>query len=216
MPAGSDVEKKIRAIIEKLVPRYWDEHLYFNDPFRVLISTIISQRTRDEQTYEASEKLFKKYDTPEKMVKAGEEKVAELIKNAGFYRQKAKRIVEVSRILLEKYGGKVPSSEEELLSLPGVGRKTAGCVLAYGFNKDALPVDTHVHRISNRIGIVSTVTPEQTEKELKKLVPKEWWRKVNLTMVRFGQSICKPLKPKCKECPIRDVCDWWKKNFRSG
>ncbi len=206
------VSEKVRVVVERLVPLYWDEHLYSNDPFRVLISTIISQRTKDEQTYGASERLLKAYPTPEAILEAGEEKVAEMIRNTGFYRQKARRIVKTCKMLIEKYGGKVPSTMDELLTLPGVGRKTAGCVLAYGFGKDALPVDTHVHRIANRLGFVSTKKPEETEMELKKLIPKELWRKVNLTLVRFGQQVCRPLKPRCGQCPVRDVCNWWREN----
>ncbi|RLG59518.1 MAG: endonuclease III [Candidatus Hydrothermarchaeota archaeon] len=199
--------KKIIEIIEKLKGNKLTalEH-YQRDPFVVLISTILSQRTRDENTIRATNKLFSVYKTPEEIAKAPLEKLEEIIKEVGFYKVKAKRIKEVSRIIAEKYNNSVPDNIKELLKLPGVGRKTANCVLVYGYNKHAIPVDTHVHRISNRLGLVKTKSPEETEKELTKIIPKEYWRELNSLFVKFGQIICKPINPRCNECPLADIC----------
>lgn len=204
--------EEIIEIIEKLKGSKLTalEH-YQRDPFVVLISTILSQRTRDENTIKATNKLFSVYKTPEEIAKAPLEKLEEIIKEVGFYKVKAKRIKEVSRIIAEKYNNKVPDNIEELLKLPGVGRKTANCVLVYGYNKHAIPVDTHVHRISNRLGLVKTKSPEETEKELIKIIPKKYWRELNSLFVKFGQTICKPANPRCNECPLADICPSKKK-----
>jgi len=179
-------------------------------PFYVLISTVLSQRNRDEMTMLVTRKLFSKYKTPQQLAKANIKDIEKLIKQSGFYHTKAKRIKEISRILLEKYKGKVPDNEEELLKLPGVGRKTAGCVLVYAYGKQAIPVDTHVHRISNRLGLVNTKKREDTEFELMKIVPKRLWKHVNEVLVVHGQTICRPINPKCSECPITKYCDYYK------
>jgi len=180
------------------------------DPFRVLITTILSQRTRDENTDEAAATLFKVYKTPEKISEAPVEEIEKLIKKAGFFRVKAKRVKEVSRIIHEDYNDIVPNNIEELLGLPGVGRKTANCVLVYGFRKNAIPVDVHVHRISNRLGLVNTKLPEETELELMKIVPEEYWIDLNEKFVRFGQDICRPIGPKHEKCPLNDLCDFYR------
>ncbi len=169
------------------------------NPFRVLIATILSQRTRDENSNRAASALFEKYDSPQALSRAPLGKIERLVRPAGFYRQKAKRIKIVCKILLEKYGGNVPRKLEELLELPGVGRKTANCVLVYGFGIPAVPVDVHVHRLANLFGLVKTKTPEQTEMELVELVPKKYWLELNETFVRFGQRVCRPGMAK-KEC----------------
>jgi endonuclease-3 len=132
--------------------------------------------------------------------------VRELIKQTGFYKIKAKRIIGVADVIVEKYNGEVPDDLETLLRLPSVGRKTANCVLVYGFGVPAIPVDTHVHRISNRLGLVNTKTPEQTEDALKTVVPHKYWKDLNYLFVSFGQDICKPIKPRCEECPVRILC----------
>jgi endonuclease-3 len=176
------------------------------NPYRVLIRTILSQRTRDENTDQASAFLFSKYRTVHEIAQADVEDIEELIRPAGFYHVKAQRIKEVSLILLDEFGGEVPESIDELLTLPGVGRKTANCVLVYGFNKPAICVDVHVHRISNRIGLVETKNPEQTEDALKKIVPVKYWLEINDLMVQFGQTICKPISPLHDNCPINDCC----------
>jgi endonuclease-3 len=144
--------------------------------------------------------------------KANIKEVRKLIRPVGFYKIKSKRIIEISRILIENFDGKVPNEVEKLLSLPGVGRKTANCVLVYAFNKPAIPVDTHVHRISNRIGLVHTKNPLETEVELRKVIPRKYWLKINKLLVSFGQTICNPINPKCYECSIKNFCEFYKAN----
>ncbi|MDO8870483.1 MAG: endonuclease III [Methanobacteriaceae archaeon] len=179
------------------------------DPYRVLIRTILSQRTRDENTDQASAELFAEYPNMEDVAIAPQERLEKLVKKAGFFRVKSKRIKEVSNILLDEYEGIVPDTMDELLKLPGVGRKTANCVLVYAFEKPAIPVDTHVHRISNRIGLVNTKDPDATERELEKVVLKKFWIELNDLMVQFGQDICRPIGPKHEECPIAEICDYY-------
>jgi len=176
------------------------------DPFRALIATVLSQRTRDEVTEKAAKKLFSRYDTPFSLSKADVKDIEELIREVGFFRVKAPRIKEIARIIDNKYNGKVPEDMNELLALPGVGRKTANCVLVYGFGKEAIAVDTHVHRISNRLGFVSTKTPEETEMRLREILPEKYWLLINELMVRFGQDICRPVSPKCGNCAISEHC----------
>ena len=176
------------------------------DPFKILISTILSARTRDANTREATETLFAKNNTPELISNADINELEKLIYKSGFYKVKAARIKEVSQVLLEKYNGKVPNNFNELMSLPGVGAKTANCVLVYAYKIPAIPVDTHVHRISNRIGWVNTKNPEKTEKALKDLIPKNQWIRLNRIFVKFGQEICLPNNPKHEICPIEDIC----------
>ncbi len=176
------------------------------DPYRILISTIISLRTKDEVTKEASERLFSLADNPYDMIKLSEEDISKAIYPAGFYKNKAKTIKEISKRLIEEFNGKVPSDLETLLSFKGVGRKTANLVLSEGFGIPAICVDTHVHRISNRLGIVSSKTPEETEKQLIEKVPKEYWNKINENLVAFGQTICKPVTPLCSKCPVNNFC----------
>ncbi len=176
------------------------------NPFQILISAILSTRTRDEQTIKVSERLFKEVREPRDVLRMGEEKLAEMIRGVGFHRTKAKNIVKLSKILVEKYGSKVPDNIDDLLKLPGVGRKVANIVLANAFGKPAIAVDTHVHRIANRMGIVDTKRPEETEKELMKVVPKNLWHRINRPFVGFGQTVCKPIKPLCGECPFAEKC----------
>ena len=204
------MQNKILTIIELLEREHSLTSFSRQKPFNILISTILSQRTRDENTLKASNKLFSKFPTAEKIANANLIEIKNLIKESGFYNVKATRIKEVSRILLDKHKGNVPSKLSELLNLPGVGRKTANCVLVYGFNIPAIPADTHVHRISNRIGIVKTKTPEQTEHELMKKIPRKYWIKINELFVKHGQTICNPIRPKCDKCPIAKLCDFKK------
>ena len=178
------------------------------EPFRVLISTILSQRTKDENTHMATEQLFAKFDTPKRLSNAKPEDIYDLIRPAGFYNQKAEKIIQTSKIIHETYNSKVPDTMDELVSLPGVGRKTASCVLAYGFGLPAIAVDTHVHRISNLLGLVNTSEPDDTEEALMYLLPEERWHDINRLLVRHGQSICRPINPKCSECPISYLCDY--------
>ncbi|MBY9011530.1 MAG: endonuclease III [Candidatus Lokiarchaeota archaeon] len=176
------------------------------DPFKILISTILSARTKDSNTEEATKTLFAKYNTPELIANAKVEELEKLIYKSGFYRVKALRIKEVSQIIKTRYDGIVPDDFKALNSLPGVGAKTANCVLVYAFKIPAIPVDTHVHRIPNRLGWIKTKRPEETEKELKIIIPKDQWIRVNRLFVRFGQEICLPIRPKCDLCPLNTVC----------
>jgi len=176
------------------------------DPFKILISTILSARTKDANTRIATEKLFAKYNTPESIAEADIEEIEQLIRSSGFYKVKAARIKEVSNILIEKYNSKVPDNYEDLVHLPGVGSKTANCVLVYAFKVPAIPVDVHINRITNRLGWVKTKTPEKTEKALKEILPKDLWLNLNRLLVRFGQQICLSNRPKCEICTINEIC----------
>jgi len=202
---------KVLDILEKEFPK-WNAPVVSlmaqqtKDPFKILISTIISLRTKDEITAISSKKLFSVADTPEKILKLSEEKIQQLIYPAGFYKNKAKTIREISKIIIEKYNGKVPDNLEELLRFKGVGRKTANLVLSEGFNKPAICVDIHVHRISNRLGFVKTKTPEETEFALMKKVPEKYWNKINKLLVAFGQTVCKPVSPLCSKCKVENYC----------
>ena len=176
------------------------------DPFKILISTILSARTRDENTRQATITLFSKFKTPEQIANANTDELEQLIYKAGFYRVKAQRIKEVAKIIDKDFNGIVPDDYKDLISLPGVGSKTANCTLVYAFKKPAIPVDIHVHRISNRLGWVKTLRPEQTEEALKKIIPKDQWIRINRIFVRFGQTTCLPNRPKCGYCPISSRC----------
>ncbi|NJD78279.1 MAG: endonuclease III [Candidatus Methanoperedens sp.] len=197
---------KADIIIKRLEKLYPPGKFNSNDPFRVLIATVLSQRTRDEVTDRATKKLFSKYKTPAALACADIGDIEELIREVGFYRVKAPRIKEIALIIQDEFKGKLPGEMDILLSLPGVGRKTANCVLVYGFGKDAIAVDTHVHRISNRLGLVATRTPEETEIKLEEVLPIKHWRHINELLVRFGQNICRPVSPKCRICPIVELC----------
>tara|TARA_B110000263_G_scaffold146438_1_gene126980 strand:+ start:1365 stop:2024 length:660 start_codon:yes stop_codon:yes gene_type:complete len=166
-------------------------------PFSILIGTILSARTKDESTARVSKELFKKYKTAKQLGGAKIKDIEKIIKSIGFYHVKARRIIEVSKIIDSQYKGKVPDNLEKLVELPGVGRKTANCVLVYAYEKPAIPVDIHVHRISNRLGLVQTKNPEDTEFELMKIIPKKFWLDINDTFVMYGQNICKPISPMC-------------------
>ncbi len=176
------------------------------DPFRILISCLISLRTKDEVTGAASTRLFRLATSPRGMAELSPAAIARAIYPAGFYRTKGKTIREICRTLLERHGGKVPDTMEGLLALKGVGRKTANLVLTVGFGKPGICVDTHVHRISNRLGIVTTKTPEQTEFALRQVLPRRHWIPYNDLLVTFGQNVCKPVSPVCSACPARALC----------
>jgi len=179
-------------------------------PFSILIGTILSARTKDENTAKVVKKLFSKYKSPQELAKAKIKNVEKIIKSIGFYHVKSKRIIDVASIISSQYKGNVPNDFEELLKLPGVGRKTANCVLVYAFDNPAIPVDTHVHRISNRLGLVQTKTPEETEFALMKKIPKKHWLEINDTFVMYGQNICKPISPMCDVCKIKNICKYYK------
>lgn len=175
-------------------------------PFRILISTVLSSRTKDEVTAQSSIKLFQKAPNPIRLSKLSEKEIANLIFPVGFYRVKARNIKRISEILLEKYNGSVPSQLDQLLQLPGVGIKTANLVLGVAFETKAITVDTHVHRISNRLGIIKTSVPRETEKDLKKILPEKHWINFNTYLVAHGKTICKPISPLCSKCPIFQYC----------
>lgn len=176
-------------------------------PFHILISTLLSLRTKDEVTAQASRRLFERANTPQSILQLSAEEISKIIYPVGFYKRKAKNILKVCKILINKYGSRVPDNLEELLELPGVGRKTANLVITLGYRKPGICVDTHVHRISNRFGYVRTKTPEKTEMTLREKLPKEWWISVNDILVAFGQALCKPISPWCSRCPVENSCE---------
>ncbi len=180
------------------------------DPFRVLIGTILSQRTRDEMTEVATEQLFAKYADPRALAAADPADVERRIRPVGFYRQKTPQIQRVSEILLDRHGGRVPSTYEELMALPQVGSKTANCVLVYGYGIPRIPVDTHVHRVSNRLGLVRTKTPEKTEAALTAVVPRRYWLAVNELFIEFGKEVCRPIGPRCEACSFTSYCRYYR------
>ena len=178
--------------------------------FSILIGTILSARTKDESTTKVVKELFSKYKTPKALANAKLKDIEKIIKPIGFYHVKSKRIIKVASIIDSKFKGKVPQTLDELVGLPGVGRKTANCVLVYAFDQPAIPVDIHVHRISNRLGLVETKTPEDTEMELMKKIPKKFWLEINDTFVMYGQNICKPISPMCRVCKIKKMCKYYR------
>jgi endonuclease III len=197
------VEKRDGLAVEKISYSY-------NTPFTVLISTIISLRTKEEVTIKASLRLFQEADTPAKMLLLGEERIQQLIYPAGFYRNKTRQIISICHILETLYESKVPDELERLLELPGVGRKTANLVLILGFDKDGICVDTHVHRICNRWGLVDTKTPDETELVLRELLPKRYWKVINGYLVSYGRTVCKPINPQCTPCKLQRYCEFGK------
>lgn len=176
------------------------------DPFKVLISCLLSLRARDENTEKVSNQLFQVVNTPEQLVKIPLSKLEKIIFSSGHYKKKARVLQSVSNELITRFNSKVPDKKEDLLSIKGIGPKTANIVLAFAFNQPVIPVDTHVHRIPNRIGWIKTKKPEQTEQELMKILPKIYWADVNAIFVQFGRDICQPVSPKCSTCPINKYC----------
>ncbi len=176
------------------------------DPFRILITCLLSLRTKDETTLPAARRLFQMARTPEAMLRLKPRTIEKAIYPVGFYRAKARTILAVCRTLLEKYGGKVPDRLEELLTLKGVGRKTANLVVTRAYGKPGICVDTHVHRITNRWGYVKTKTPEETEMALRKKLPQRHWLVFNDLLVAFGQNVCRPISPLCSRCPVEQDC----------
>lgn len=176
------------------------------DAFKVLISCLLSLRARDENTEKVSKQLFEVAETPEAIIKIPVEKLEKIIFSSGHYKKKARVLQSVSNELINRFNSKVPDKKEDLLSIKGVGPKTANIVLAFAFNQSVIPVDTHVHRIPNRLGWVKTKKPEQTEEQLMKILPKIYWADVNAIFVQFGRDICQPVSPKCSTCPINKHC----------
>lgn len=177
------------------------------DPFVILISTLLSLRTKDEVTAEATDRLFALASTPEAMLKVPQAKIAKVIYPVGFYRNKAQTIHHTCRELIERFGSKVPDNLDDLLSIKGVGRKTANLVVTLAYGKDGICVDTHVHRISNRLGYVATKTPDETEMALRDKLPRKHWIIYNTLLVAFGRKTCKPVSPLCSTCPLSRYCD---------
>jgi len=204
-------EKDIKTIVKEMRKHVGEKAtVSYKDPLKVLVATVLSQRTKDANTAKAAEQLFSEFENAREIAAAPVQKLEKLIKPAGFYRQKALAIKEICTLLERNFRGTVPRDKETLLGLPLVGPKTAACVMVYGFNEFDLPADVHVHRISNRIGLVKTKTPEETEIELKKVVPRKYWREINHLMVRFGQQVCLPRNPKHKECGLQEICDFYR------
>jgi endonuclease-3 len=208
------MKEKAEKLVSFLKNRYAvkiEKHRKRNaDVFQTLISCVLSQRTRDQNTAKASKRLFSMADTPEKIVKLPGKNLEKLIRSSGPYRQKAKRIKEISRIILGKYGGKIPRDREKLMSLPGVGFKTADITLSYGFGVPTIAVDVHVSVTANRLGIVYSKDVEMIRKGLESLIPEKDRYIVNIGLVEFGKEICRTRNPKCDICPISDICDYFK------
>jgi endonuclease-3 len=198
------IEKEVAKWELPIVSSLAEEH---SGPFPILISTILSLRTKDEVTAKAAERLLALARTPEEMLKLSEGKIIKAIYPVGFYRTKAKTILHISKELINRFQSLVPDTIEQLLTLKGVGRKTANLVVALGYNKEGLCVDTHVHRISNRLGYVKTKTPEETEYALRKKLPSIYWLRYNTLMVAFGRHVCVPISPFCSRCPVFAYCD---------
>ena len=204
-----NILKTIRLIEKQIKPfkvPSVTEVSWHRDPYQVLISCILSLRTKDKTTTEASARLFKIAKTPQTMVQLSALRIQKRIYPVGFYRTKARTIIEVSRKLIQEFRGSVPSNLEDLLSLKGVGRKTANLVLGLGYNIPAICVDTHVHRISNRLGWVKTKNPEESEYALQKIIPRKEWIDLNTTLVTFGQNLCEPISPFCSKCVVNRLC----------
>ncbi|QQG38991.1 MAG: endonuclease III [Candidatus Woesearchaeota archaeon] len=202
----------IYNILKKEVPNYKVPvveliKIKSKSPFNVLVGALLSARTKDEVTTLASKKLFEKVKKPEDFNKLTKKQIQSLIYPVGFYKTKAKHLKQLPKVLEEKFNNKIPQTVEELIELPGVGRKTANLVLAVGFNKPAIAVDVHVNRIMNRLGYVKTKTPLETEMTLRKKLPIKYWEKLNYFLVAFGQNLCRPVSPKCSICPIRKHCN---------
>ena len=202
------IDKIIQALINARQPRSEFVELMeqFKDPYLVLIGCILSLRTNDKTTYPATLRMLELAKTPQEMMEVNVKDLAEAIYPVGFYENKAKQIIELSRQIVQELDGKVPDEIEDLVKFNGVGRKTANLVLAKGFNKPAICVDVHVHRIFNRIGYIKTKKPEETEFALREKLPLKYWLDVNTLLVTHGQNICKPIKPNCERCPISKWC----------
>lgn len=197
--SGDEPEPSVTTVAEQ----------YKRDPWAVLVSTIVSLRTKDEVTLVVSKGLLEKASTPAKLEALQEDEIARLIYPAGFYRTKASNLKKIAAILTGQYAGRVPADMDALLALPGVGRKTANLVLTEAFDIDGICVDTHVHRISNRTGWVSSVNPEQTEQTLRKILPQKYWKGINSLLVLYGQQICRPISPFCSKCVMPSHCKRW-------
>ncbi len=198
--------EKIKKNLPKNPPLKQLQQSYTKNPYTTLMVTLLSLRTKDERTAEVAAKLFKKITTPQQLLQLSQEELEEIIRPLGFYKQKARTLREVSKVLVEKFNSQVPNTKEELLSIKGVGEKTANVVLNSSFNQEVIAVDVHVHRLVNMWKIVDTKTPLQTSHLLNQLIPSPHKKELNTILVAFGQTICTPKKPKCLECPIENEC----------
>ncbi|MEK6809852.1 MAG: endonuclease III [Nanoarchaeota archaeon] len=207
MPSIAKI-KTVFSLLEKDHPLTMLEELGYYTPFQMLVMTMLSSRTKDSTTIPIVKRLFAEYPNPEHFIKMDIKELEKWLYGIGFYKVKAQHVKKLSKIILQQHRGKVPDTFEELTSLPGVGSKTANCILAYTFKKPAIAVDVHVHRISNRLGWVKTKTPEDTEEALKKIIPTDLWIEVNRLFVGHGQTICVPINPKCSICPVRKYCEF--------
>jgi len=209
--AISAVEEQLRGVEEPYVVRLSRRK---RDPFRVLVSSLLSARTKDEVTELASERLLSRAGGPEGLLAMSEDEIASLIYPVGFYRVKARSLKRLARAIVEEHGGRVPDTMEGLLSMPGVGRKTANLVLTLSFGREGICVDTHVHRIVNRWGYVETGSLEETEAELRRKLPREYWTRLNRLLVAFGRAVCRPVGPRCGECRLAGICE--RRGVRGG
>ena len=209
VPAVGTVMRRLGRAIERLenpaVEKIAEEQK--GDPFQVLIATMLSAQTQDPVTFAASNRLFARAPTAAAMLRLDVHTIETLIFPVSFYRNKARHVLDTCQQLLDRFGGRVPATMEELLTLPGVGRKTANLVLIVAHGSGAnICVDTHVHRIANRLGWVRTRTPEQTEQALYAVAPRRWWASINLYLVTWGQNVCRPIRPRCRECVVDTLC----------
>ena len=197
----------VRRVMATLASTYHGRGaVELGDPYQVLVATVISQRTREEQTSTVSERVFARFPDVPALAGASETELYDLLLGSEYREDKAPRLVAMATLLMNQFAGRVPDTVDELLTLPGVGRKTANCVLIYAFDKSALCVDTHCHRITNRLGWVVTKTPDQTEKALEKVMPADLWAGSNRLFLQHGRAICLPTIPVCSRCPVRPDC----------
>lgn len=211
---GKEEAREVIRILLQLYPNAKAE-LNFSNPFELLIATILSAQTTDVQVNKITDKLFQDYKTPEDFIKLTEEELANKIKTCGFYRNKSKNILATCRILVDQYQGRIPDTMEELMELPGVGRKTANVVLSNAFNKPAIAVDTHVFRVSNRIGLADSDNVLDTEKDLMNIIDKDMWSKAHHLLIFHGRRICKARKPLCDKCPLTGYCFYYNNHVKN-
>lgn len=185
--------------------------LLFSSPYELLVAVVLSAQCTDERVNIVTRELFRRYDTPERMLTLSQAELERMIFSCGFYRMKAEHILSASRDIIEKFGGKVPETVEELMTLAGVGKKTANVVYSVAFGGDAIAVDTHVFRVSNRLGLAKGKTPEEVEKGLQKAIPKTDWSKAHHWLIYHGRRVCHSQRPACSDCPLQEICDWNKK-----
>ena len=205
-------EEDIRKIFKSIKSQSPQHYFEFTDPFWIMITTILSHRTKDEVSNQGGRNLYERYRDAKGLSMAEQKDVIALISKVGFSNVKSLRVINAAKIIVEKFNGKVPDSIDTLMEIPGIGRKTANVILADAYSIPSIAVDTHVHRIANRIGITTTNNPEKTEEALRKIIPRDMWLEFNPTLVEFGKVICKPIGPKCGECKITSMCRYFSSN----